>query len=166
MAAYLKEKGIIVEPVYRTRSYLDGRFSSDELLQMAKELGMTSDNADKFYYSEEPQQQEQYKKGIGIIKNHTLEYFQKKAPLSEVDENFRPKKIAMWEGLTEGIGLTEYLEFIRAVKEIYENNPTRDYDSRATEDSLSKQIKDKDDFKSWIYGKISATEEKKGDKKR
>lgn len=162
MAAYLKEKGIIVEPVYRTRTYLDGRFSSDELLQMAKELGMTSENTDKFYYSEETQQQEQYKKGIGIIKNHTLEYFQKKAPLSEVDENFRPKKIAMWEGLTEGIGLTEYLEFIRAAKEIYENKPTRDYDSRATEDSLSKQIKDKDDFKSWIFEKIATTEEKKG----
>ena len=150
MAAYLAQKGIKVEPVYRTKTYLDGMFTNEELLAMIEEAGITAENIGEYYYSESEQQQSNYKKVIDVIKKYALEYYQRKFPSHE------------WNDVVDRIGLTEFGEFMKAAKELKNNSSMQDYDSRATEKALLDKITDKDDFKAWIYGKIAETQEQKG----
>ena len=155
VAAYLSEKGLSAEPVYREKKYLGRDFSVSDILSICKKIGITQENLDEYsmaYHKSNTTQVSQYEKIVQELKSAYREYYTKRG----VDEKTTDK-------LVGDIEFNDVWRFTDAARQALKNpNETMEYDPHATEDALSERIEDKADFEKWIFGKISATEESRG----
>lgn len=154
MAAYLSEKGVSTEPVYRDRKFMRGDFTLSEVKAIADNVGITQDNINEFVEAQAQETAEQTKKYNSLmdelkrayIDNYTRRGVDNKSATEIADE----------------LGYNDYLRYIDAIRKVLKNSDTREYDAHATADTLHNRIADFADFEKWLFDKISATEERRG----
>lgn len=154
MAAYLSEKGVSTEPVYRDRKFMRGDFTLSEVKAVADNVGITQDNINEFVEAQAQETAEQTKEYNSLmdelkrayIDNYTRRGVDNKSATEIADE----------------LGYNDYLRFIDAIRKVLKNSDTREYDAHATADTLHNRIADFADFEKWLFSKISETEERRG----
>lgn len=154
MAAYLSEKGVSTEPIYKERKFMHGDFTTAEILAVADRAGVTPENIDEIgdaWNKRNAEQTAQYQKVIDEIKRAYVENYTKRG----VDEQTANEIVSDDE-------LNAFWQYTDALRRAFRNPETREYDSRATEDALYSRITDKSDFEKWLFDKVSATEETRG----
>lgn len=154
MAAYLSEKGIAIEPVYKERKFMHGDFTAVEILSVADRVGITPENIGEFsnaFYKENAEQTAKYQSVIDELKRAYVETYTKRG--------YDNKTV---QDLVKDIELNDYLQFMDALHKAFRNSETKEYDAHATNDALYSRITDKSDFEKWVFDKISSTEERRG----
>lgn len=154
MAAYLSEKGLSVEPVYKERKFMHGDFTVAEILSVADRAGITPENIDEIGESWNRQNEEQtvkYQKVLDELKKVYAENYSKRG----VDEE------SIKEIVNE-LDVNTFWQFTNALRSVFRDSNTQEYNAHATEDALYSRITDKADFEKWLFDKISATEETRG----
>lgn len=154
MAAYLSEKGITIEPVYKERKFMHGDFTAVEILSVADRVGITPENIGEFsnaFYKENAEQTAKYQSVIDELKRAYVETYTKRG--------YDNKTV---QDLVKDIELNDYLQFMDALHKAFRNSETKEYDAHATNDALYSRITDKSDFEKWVFDKISSTEERRG----
>lgn len=153
-AAYLSEKGISTEPVYKDRKFMQGDFTVSEIQAIADKLGITRDNFSEFNASEKQEtatQKQQYQDIMNELKRAYIENYTRRGV-----DNKSATEIA------DELGYRDFYRYMDALKSVLSNNDTKEYDSRATAEALRNRITDTADFEKWLFDKISATEERRG----
>ncbi len=154
MAAYLSEKGVSVEPVYKERKFMHGDFTTAEILAIADKAGVTTENVQEVgdaWNKRNAEQTAQYQKVIDELKKAYVENYTKRG----IDEQTANEIVSDNE-------LSSFWQFMDAIRNAFRNSSTQEYNARATEDALYARITDKSDFEKWLFDKISATEETRG----
>lgn len=154
LAAYLSEKGLSIEPVYKERKFMQGDFTTAEILSIAENVGITQENFDEFAQSWNKNDAEQSAKYQSVIDEL------KKAYIVNYTKRGVDRKAA--QEIADDIELNHFWQYTDALRQAFRNPDTRTYDAHATEDALSSRLADKADFEKWLFDKLSATEETRG----
>lgn len=157
LAAYLKEKGISVEPVYLERGFTMGwsSFTREQASNLLDFVGITKDitrdNATEEQRKEILEKLVKYraKEKLGLMRR-----FKKNSALTveQVEEILRSEY---------DDGNVSQL-FFMAEDFFNENRPKDQYDEYATNDKMQSVLTDKQDFYNWFWNKLNATFERKG----
>ena len=154
MAAYLSEKGKRVEPVYKDRKFMQGDFTASEIRDIADRLGITQENLKEFYEAQAQgsvEQTRKYQSVMGELKRAYIENYTRRG----IDSKSATE-------IADDLGYSDYSRCMDAIRSILRNPDAKEYDSRATEETLRNNITDTADFEKWLFDKISATEERRG----
>ena len=149
IAAYLKEKGKDIEPVSKVRKefIMNEGFSPDEILSLARIVGLNADNMRKFANA-----YNRYSKQESDWYDNTVEALRNKLKGKFVSQDI-PSDVAT--DLVKDVGFQEFIDFTDAYRKVVRNDSKNAYDKAKTLEKLKKNIDDVSDFERWIYDKLS-----------
>lgn len=149
IAAYLKEKGKDIEPISKVRKefIMNEGFSPDEILSLARTVGLNADNMRKFANA-----YNRYSKQESDWYDNTVEALRNKLKGKFVSQDI-PSDIAT--DLVRDVGFQEFIDFTDAYRKVVRNDSKNAYDKAKTLEKLERNIDDVSDFERWIYDKLS-----------
>lgn len=155
MAAYLKEKGADISPIYAERGFIMGwqSFTRSEAQALLQAVGIT-ENITRDNITAE-QRAEILEKYINYKAEKNYRLLKRRKPETTFESCYERAKSNYDDG--------DVSQLLFLSEDFYNKNRPKDVlDDAATEKKLRDSISDMEDFYSWLWNKIENTFEKKG----
>lgn len=155
MAAYLKEKGADISPIYAERGFTMGwqSFTRSEAQALLQAVGIT-ENITRDNITAE-QRAEILEKYINYKAEKNYRLLKRRKPETTFESCYERAKSNYDDG--------DVSQLLFLSEDFYNKNRPKDvFDDAATEKKLRDSISDMEDFYSWLWNKVENTFEKKG----